>query len=371
MAKKTTPVEKPSATKNALSNIQNKFDLNAFKQKKGFNQHVKFKEQEYIPISNALQEALSIKGIPKGHITLLRGHSDSGKSSCLFEAAISAQKNNILPVFIITEMKFSWEHLREMGFEMSDVADESTGELVGHEGFFLYKDRSTLNTIEDMATFINDILIEQKNGNLPYDLLFLVDSIGSIPCRMCVDHGKVNNEWNAGAYAQQFGNFINQQIPLSRKSQYSYTNTMICVNKVWVAKPTVPMGQPKLKNKGGDTFFYDSTFVITFGNITNSGTSKLSATKNKKNVEFAKRTKVSCDKNHFTGVQTKGVVIVTKHGFIKDTPTEIAKYKNMYSSEWESILGSGPIKIVEDTSEWEESKDSIPIGLISLDDTDE
>ena len=130
------------------------------------------------------------------------------------------------------------------------------------------------------------------------------------------------------------------------------------------------MGQPKMKNKGGDTFFYDATFVITFGNITNSGTSKLSATKNKKNVEFAKRTKVSCDKNHFTGIQTKGVIIVTKHGFIKDTANEITKYKNEHSHEWEGILGAGPIIITEDNSEWDESKDTIPTGLISIDEDD-
>lgn len=371
MAKKKTLDSDTPVSKSALLNIQKKFDLSAFKQKKGFDKHVQFKEQEFIPVSTALQEAISIPGIPKGHITLLRGHSDTGKSTLLNEVAISAQQNNILPVFIITEMKFSWEHLKEMGFQMEDVVDTTTGEIVGHEGFFLYKDRSTLNTIEDMASFINDILVEQKNGNLPYDLLFLVDSIGSIPAKMCVEHGKVNNEWNAGAYAQQFGNFINQQIPLSRKAAYPYTNTMVCVNKVWVAKPTVPMGQPKMKNKGGDTFFYDSTFVITFGNITNSGTSKLSATKNKKNVEFAKRTKVSCDKNHFTGIQTKGVIIVTKHGFIKDTPGEITKYKNEHSNEWVDILGVGPITITEDNSEWEESKDSIPMGLISIDEDNE
>jgi hypothetical protein len=39
------------------------------------------------------------------------------------------------------------------------------------------------------------------------------------------------------------------------------------------------MSQPKMRNKGGDTMFFDSSMVVTFGNITNSGTSKMMAQK--------------------------------------------------------------------------------------------
>ena len=53
----------------------------------------------------------------------------------------------------------------------------------------------------------------------------------------------------------------------------------------------------KMKNKGGDTMFFDASLIITFGNVTNSGTNKIKATKNGRDVEFAKRTKISCDKN--------------------------------------------------------------------------
>ena len=40
-------------------------------------------------------------------------------------------------------------------------------------------------------------------------------------------------------------------------------------------------------DKGGDTMFFDASLVVTFGNITNSGTSKIKATKDGKDVEFA------------------------------------------------------------------------------------
>jgi KaiC/GvpD/RAD55 family RecA-like ATPase len=36
---------------------------------------------------------LEMPGIPKGHITLVRGHSNTGKTTLLIEAAIEAQKH--------------------------------------------------------------------------------------------------------------------------------------------------------------------------------------------------------------------------------------------------------------------------------------
>jgi hypothetical protein len=225
-----------------------------------------------------------------------------------------------------------------------------------YDGFFLYIDRSSLNTIEDIAGFISSILNDQKKGNLPYDLLFLWDSVGSTPCQMSVDQGKNNPMWNAGAMATQFGNFINQQFPLSRKENYPYTNTLLIINKVGVKPAEGPMSQPKMTNKGGDCMYWDSTLVITFGNVTNSGTSKIKAVKDKKNVEFAKRTKIAIDKYHLDeGLSTKSTIIVTPYGFINDTPNAVTKYKKQYSSEW-FASGEGEIKIEEDNSEWEESR---------------
>ncbi len=63
---------------------------------------------------------LSLKDIPMGHITLLRGHSDTGKTTAMLEAAVAAQKMGVLPVFIVTEMKWNWEHAVQMGFEIQN-----------------------------------------------------------------------------------------------------------------------------------------------------------------------------------------------------------------------------------------------------------
>ena len=113
------------------------FDLKKFKQSKMLNKNVRFKDQKWIPLSKAFQEVTSIPGIPMGHITMLRGHSDTGKSTALLEAAVSAQKAGVLPVFIITEMKWNWEHAIQMGLEVEQTVDEDTREVLDYGGNFI------------------------------------------------------------------------------------------------------------------------------------------------------------------------------------------------------------------------------------------
>ena len=342
------PRVKKSLSEAVSKEIRSKFDLSAFKDKKGLKQNVKFKEQTWIPLSQAFQDVTSIPGIPQGHIVLLRGHSDTGKTTALLETAVSAQKRGVLPVFIITEMKWNWEHAKQMGLQVEEVVDKDTGEITNYEGEFIYADRETIHTIEDVAKFILDLIDEQKRGNLPYDLVFLWDSIGSVPCEMSVKSNKNNNEWNAGAMSTQFGNSVNQRITLSRKESSEFTNTLVCINKVWTAKAESPMGKPKLMNKGGFAMWFDSTFVVTFGNISNAGTSKIKAIKAGKQVEFAKRVNLQIDKNHINGVTTRGRIVMTPHGFINDNDKELKEYKNENAQAWKDILGGADFTIVEE-----------------------
>ena len=328
--------------------VKGTFSLDKFKAAKGLgSSNNTFKEQEWIPLSPAWQEMVSLPGVPKGHITLLRGHSDTGKTTALLEVAVNAQKMGILPVFIITEMKWSWEHAIMMGLEV-DLEKDDEGNTIGVDGNFIFADRGQLPTVEAVASFMADLMNEQKKGNLPMDICFLWDSIGSVPCQMSVEKAKNNNEWNAGAMSTQFGNSVNQRITLSRKESSEFTNTLVCINKVWTAKAESPMGKPKLMNKGGFAMWFDSTFVVTFGNISNAGTSKIKAIKDGKQVEFAKRVNLQIDKNHINGVTTRGKIVMTPHGFINDNDKELKEYKNENAQAWKDILGGADFTIVEE-----------------------
>ena len=68
------------------------FSLEKFKDKKGLAGSVKFKPQQWVPLSPAFQEVTSVPGIPTGHIVLLRGHSDTGKQPLLSRQQLMLRK---------------------------------------------------------------------------------------------------------------------------------------------------------------------------------------------------------------------------------------------------------------------------------------
>ena len=331
------------------------FDLEKFKNSKLLKGNVKFKDQEWIPCSPAFQEVLGIPGIPKGQVTILRGHTDTGKTTTLLECAKSCQELGILPVFIITEMKWNWEHAREMGIQFKEVCNDQ-GEVEDYEGFFIYVDRETLNTIEEVAAFILDMLNDQKTGKLPYELCFLWDSIGSVPCELSVRSNKNNNEWNAGAMSTQFANNVNQKIVLSRKESQPYTNTLVCINKVWNSKPETPMEQTRMMNKGGTAMGYDAAMVIDYGKTAQSGTNTLQILAKKKRITYGKRTKIKCSKNHVTQVTMSGNLIMTSQGFLKDDPLVLKKYQDSKKEEWTAAFGTADYSL-EEVFETESSSD--------------
>jgi hypothetical protein len=45
---------------------------------------------------------------------------------------------------------------------LKKIVDEKTGEILNYEGNFIYVDRETINSIEDVAGFILDLIDEQK-----------------------------------------------------------------------------------------------------------------------------------------------------------------------------------------------------------------
>lgn len=333
MAKKEEIIQRAS------EEIQKKFDLSKFKNKKGFGaENAKYKPQTWIPLSKAWQEAVGLPGVPQGHITLFRGHSDTGKTTAMLECAAGCQKIGVLPVFIITEVKFDWNFAKSIGVQFEETTDPETGEVVGYDGFFLYNDRENLNTIEDVASYIADLLDEQAKGRLPYDLCFLWDSVGSVPCKMSVESKSNSNMWNAGALSQQFGNYLDQKIVLSRKQSSPWTNTLVCINKIWNVVENAFTGQVGIRNKGGEALYYDCSLCVNYGNPANAGTAKLKLIADKKEYTWGKTTNISVEKCHLSAMCNKGKVIMTPTGFINVGEAE--KYKAAHKSEWIKKLGT-------------------------------
>jgi hypothetical protein len=267
------------------------------------------------------------------------GHSNSSKTTALVKAAVSVQKKGHLPVFIITEKKWSWDHAVELGLEAKMVDGEWDGQFIFNDNF---------DYIEQVTDYINELLDEQEKGNIPYSLCFLWDSVGSVPCKMTFD-GKGGKQHNASVLADKIGMGIQARITKSRKEDFPYTNTMVVVNQPWVELPDNPFGQPTIKAKGGEALWLASALVFLFGNQKNAGINHITATKNGRTVSYAIRTKISVLKNHINGLGYKdGKIIATAQGYIADDKDALETYKKEYSQYWNAILtGTGEITLDE------------------------
>jgi hypothetical protein len=316
------------------------FSLDDIKGK--FSTKTKYKAESYYNCGEAFYEACGIPGPVMGGINMMLGHSNASKTTAMILAAADAQKKGHLPVFIITEKKWSWEHAVELGLQAEQDADGNW------DGQFIFND--SFDYIEQATDFINSVLDTQEAGDIPYDLLFLWDSVGSIPCKMTFE-GKGGKMHNASALSDKIGMGIHSRISKSKKDDYPYYNTMVVVNQPWVDLPDNPFGQPEIKSKGGEALWLASSLVFLFGNQKKAGINHITATKNGRTVSYAIRTKISILKNHVNGLAFKdGKIIAVPQGYIKDDKAAIDKYKKEYSGYWNKILGGeGDISFKEDS----------------------
>lgn len=316
------------------------FNFNDIKNK--FSTKTKYKPESFYNCGEAFYEACGLPGPVMGGINVNIGHSNTSKSTAMILAAADAQKKGHLPVFIITEKKWSFEHAVELGLQAEKNED---GEW---EGMFIFND--SFDYIEQITDYINEILDAQEKGDIPYSILFCIDSIGSIPCKQTFDGGG-GTMHDARVLADKIGRGIHSRITKSKKEDYPYYNTMVAIVQPWVQLPETPFGQPTIQPKGGQALWLSASLVFLFGNQKSSGINHIDATKNGRKISFAVRTKISILKNHVNGLGYKDSKIIAVHnGYIMDTKEALDKYKKEYANYWATKMGGNDFSLEESQS---------------------
>ena len=113
MAKKP---EKKSADKK-------EFDLDAFLESENISSEPKDKELTWVPLSKAWHDALKLPGFPRGYVSLVRGYSNTGKSTAFYEAIAGCQKIGDMAIVIETEGNWNTEHAKQVGVKFKQVTD--------------------------------------------------------------------------------------------------------------------------------------------------------------------------------------------------------------------------------------------------------
>lgn len=366
------PIPKNSGKRNPTP--KKSFSLDDFKKKTG-TELVKDKPLTWYKTSKALQEATGLPGFPRGYLSLSRGFSNTGKSTSVSEAAVAAQKMGDLVIIIDTENNLGLARLELMGFNVDELILINNDYLLENFGKVKDKDR-TQAAIEDMADCINHFLNLQESGEIPNNICFIIDSIGTLDCIASVnsmDKGSANNnQWNAGAYERAFKSINNNRIPLSRKVGREYINTMICVQKIWL--DSQGMGQPVVKQKGGEAFLFAARLIYHHGGTISQGVKKIKAVSKKREILFGHESKVSVFKNQIDGplggINMEGKLISTPHGFIGVEKEDIDNYKKENILYFRNLLG-GEIDVDSiETKYSEEEEFNEEFGLTENDDVD-
>lgn len=301
--------------------MEKKFlNLGKYKEKINYKEPV-YKPQEWIDMSPAWKEETCLPGMPAGSVICVGGLPDSGKSTAAMEAAAYAQRQGIVPVFIITENKFSFDRARKMG--------------VNFDNAIVY---NGIKTIEEGCVYVKNVLDDQETGKLPFDVLIIWDSIGSTPSEAELkkqeeESGRAMME-TAKVIREKIGRYLSHRINNTRNETYPYTATFLIVNQAYSGPSDVPGGPPKLVFYGGGGVTYSASLIIRMGGI-KSSSSKIMATKDGIELAFAIRTAIVVEKNHVTNVATKGKIICTDHGFIRDDKAAIDEYKSNNKEGWE------------------------------------
>lgn len=310
------------------------------------------KPMEWFVMPKGFTDALSLPGIPKGYFTGCCGWNSTGKSTLKNCLIASAQKQGVLPVLFETESNFDFQYAINCGMDATPImgVDEETGEekVIDYDGNFILfnneaiceycgdMDYSTMTrkstkrkvaVVEDIAYIINDLLDKQETGELPVELLFIWDSVGSVSSWKSYSSKAGNNMFDANSISVAFNTIVNTRIPSSRSQNYPYTNSFFIVNKIWDSSMAT-MGKPSVKLKGGVSFEYALRLLIFCGKIVTSGVKKLQATLKGEKYAFGTEAPISIKKNHLPtpyNVTYEGNIICTSHGIIAES--ELDNYK--------------------------------------------
>lgn len=344
--------------------IKKAFNIGEFKSNNLKLTQVAEKPMEWFIMPKGFQEALSLPGIPKGWFSGCYGWNSTGKSTIKNCLIASAQRQNVLPVIFETESNFDFKYAIDCGMEATPVydevevedVDEKTGEvtvrkekqIVDYDGNFILftneamceycgdldystmtrkSSKRTVALIEDIAYIINDLLDKQEKGELPVELLFIWDSVGSITSWKSYASKCGNNMFDASSISTAFNTIVNTRIPSSRSQKSAYTNSFFIVNKIWDSSMST-MGKPSVKLKGGNSFEYALRLLIACGKIITSGVKKMEATVKGEKYEYGTVAPISIKKNHLPtpyNLSRDGLLYCTANGIISES--EIDNYK--------------------------------------------
>lgn len=295
------------------------FDLGEYK-KSIQSADTPLKMDLYVQLNPAIQEVLGLPGLPLGHITQIFGLSDSGKTSLVFHAAAQAQQQGILPVFIITENKVSWDRAKLMGVETDNC-------IIEHAQY-----------LEDIFTKIDRTTSDVVMGKLPMNIMIFVDSIGNTVSVDSVTENKDGTVELGGAMMKaakvirERMRVFSHKINNTRKTTSPFSVGLTFVNHAYKQPPQFPGGPTSIVPYGGDGIYFSSSLVIRTRKV-----KTLKAVVAGQEKGYGIVSKITVDKNHISNTTNSGEFVVVADSIIPNEKTALDAYKDKNKANWTAL----------------------------------
>jgi RecA/RadA recombinase len=297
-----------------------KFNLSKYKESIKVAE-IPLKKDKLIPITPALQAVTGLQGLPLGHAIQVYGPSNGGKSSFAYYVAKEAQSVGVLPIFITTEGKLSTDRMTTMGINLEDTIMDSA------------------EYIEDVFDRVDKYVSDQASGDLPVDILIIVDSIGNTISRDSVTVNKDGTSELGGAMMKtskvirERMRVLSHKINNTRKENSPKFAGLVFINHSYKQPPQFPGGPTTDVPYGGDGIYYSSSLVIKIRKA-----KMLKAVKDGIDITFGIVSKLSIEKNHINGISNAGEFVIVPNGLIPNEPEAIKAYKSENSANWGNFM---------------------------------
>lgn len=274
----------------------------------------------YVQLNSALQSVLGLPGLPLGHIVQVFGLSDSGKTSLVFHAAAQAQSQGILPVFIITENKVSWDRAKSMGVDLDNCIVENAQYL------------------EDIFTKIDRIVSDVVMGKLPVNVMIFVDSIGNTVSVDSVTENKDGTVELGGAMMRaarvirERMRVFSHKINNTRKTTSPFSVGLTFVNHAYKQPPQFPGGPTTIVPYGGDGIYFSSSLVIRTKKV-----KTLKAVVAGQEKGYGIVSKITVDKNHISNTTNAGEFVVVADSIMPFEKSVLDEYKEKNKANWTAL----------------------------------
>jgi hypothetical protein len=285
---------------------------------------IQYKEPEYVLVPEPLQEAMGMPGFPLGHISMLYGLSDSGKTGILLNAVKQAQDQGILAILIITENKLSKTRLLRAGIDLNNL--------------IIVEDLKYLETVYD---YISSKTQEVLDGKLPVNVMIFWDTVAGCPSKESFEiksDGRIEKNFDNRKNANVIGfynNIIASRIAETRRKDVPATVGVVLVTQAYMGeKPKFPPGLPApILPNGGEKIWFPLSVALEI-----KEGSRLSVTIKGETVQFGLVTKVKVKKNHLNELNCEGEIVLAGATIIKNDKHLIEKFKEDNKELWIQIL---------------------------------